>query len=71
MFILSTENSPGSVDSNGSTQMMPELKKKKAFSGKPTQSRVNKEGKRVLNTLYAPYRTFSESNAPGIKKKDQ
>ena len=32
-------------------------------------SRVNnKEGKRVSNALYTPYKMFSESHAPGIQK---
>jgi hypothetical protein len=36
MFILSIENSPGSVEGSGSTQMTPKLENK-AFSGKFTQ----------------------------------
>ena len=28
----------------------------------------NKEGKRVSNALYTPYKMFSESHAPGIQK---
>jgi hypothetical protein len=36
MFILPIENSPGSVEGSGSTQMTPKLENK-AFSGKSTQ----------------------------------
>ena len=28
----------------------------------------NKEGKRVSNSLYTPYKMFSDSHVPGIKK---
>ena len=28
----------------------------------------NKEGKRVSNALYTPYKMFSESHTPGIQK---
>ena len=28
----------------------------------------NKEGKRVSNALYTPYKMFSENHAPGIQK---
>jgi hypothetical protein len=55
MFILSIENSPGSVEGSGSTQMMPNVENK-AFSGKPTQYIQLKRHKESYNTALETFK---------------
>jgi hypothetical protein len=49
MFIISIEISPGSVEGNGSRQMMPKLENK-AFSGKSTPCIQSKRHMEPYNT---------------------
>jgi hypothetical protein len=49
MYIFSIENSPGSVEGSGSTQMTPKLENK-ALSGKSTQYIQSKRHKESYNT---------------------